>query len=120
MRAQKCEEQTYHRSDGKRTSASQLVTLLMSPFRLPRNAHLWVPGYVRSVIESRKRLTRGSTTHVIFTVADHFEPGRGRPGLDVERERIRMWTERYPELAVRFMDADGYHPQHTFFYPEEE
>lgn len=86
----------------------------------PRNAHLWVPGYIRSVIEARQRSTDRSTIHVIFTVADHFEPGRGRPGLAVERERIRMWTERYPELAVRFMDADGYHPQHTFFYPEEE
>ena len=30
------------------------------------------------------------------------------------------WTKKYPVLAQRHKDCDGRHPQHTFFYPEEE
>jgi hypothetical protein len=53
-------------------------------------------------------------------MADHFEPGHGDPGLDVERARMDTWVEQLPRLAARFADADGRPPRHTFFFPAEQ
>jgi hypothetical protein len=57
---------------------------------------------------------------VLFCIADHFEPAHGAPGLDVERARVRTWTEQLPKLAARFRDTDGRPPRHTFFFPAEQ
>jgi hypothetical protein len=40
--------------------------------------------------------------------------------VDVERARVARWCHDYPLLAQRFRDADGCHPKHSFFFPEEE
>jgi hypothetical protein len=37
----------------------------------------------------------------------------------MQRARVSAWVERYPVLAQRFVDSDGRHPQHTFYFPEE-
>jgi hypothetical protein len=73
---------------------------------------------VRHVTRRRPR-TDGVTT-IVVCVADHYEPGWGRPGIERERERVMEWTRRWPELAARHRDARGRQPQHTFFYPQEE
>ena len=50
-----------------------------------------------------------------------FEPQWGREiSIEQERERVDRWVSRYPEMANGHVDADGFHPQHTFFYPEED
>jgi hypothetical protein len=92
----------------------------MIPRRLPRNAHLWLPGYLRSVRRRRRQTGHRPLLHVFFCLADHFEPAHGNPGITVERERVRAWTEGLPRLAARHRDADGRPPQHTFFFPAEE
>lgn len=46
--------------------------------------------------------------HLIFIFVDHFEPQRA--------EHVAAWVERYPAVADAFADADGVHPQHTWFY----
>jgi len=46
--------------------------------------------------------------HLIFVFVDHFEPRAP--------EDVQAWARRYPEVARRFADADGRHPQHTWFY----
>jgi hypothetical protein len=51
---------------------------------------------------------------------DHFEPAWKRPGLEVEAARVDRWCRGYPLIARNFVDSDGCHPKHTFFYPEEE
>lgn len=86
--------------------------------RLPRNAHLWLPGLMRSRWR-RQRIVEGPID-VLLCIADHFEPGHGNPGLDVERSRVDAWIERLPALASRFRDADGHQPRHTFFFPIEQ
>jgi hypothetical protein len=59
--------------------------------------------------------------HLIFCFVDHFEPRwGGARDMPRERERVRTWIENYPALAMKFVDADGCHPKHTFFFPEEE
>src|SRR3546814_19886550 len=56
----------------------------------------------------------------MFCFVDHYEPMHGRPGLDIQRARVDRWCRDYRALAGRHRDADGRHPQHGFFYPEEE
>ena len=87
--------------------------------RLPRNAHLWLPGLLRSA-RRREHAPPSAPTDVLFCIADHFEPAHGSPGLEIERARVRKWSEQLPALAAHFRDADGRPPRHTFFYPVEQ
>lgn len=50
--------------------------------------------------------------HLIFIFVDHFEPEHAA--------QVGAWTERYPATAGAFTDADGVHPQHTWFYDGED
>jgi len=87
---------------------------------LLRRRHVlqWLPGYIRTRL--RPTDTVDGPTHIIFCFVDHFEPAWKRPGLEVESARVARWCQDYPLLAGRFTDADGCHPKHTFFFPEEE
>jgi hypothetical protein len=86
---------------------------------LPRNAQIWLPGYLRSRLE-RERPAAGVTVDVLLCIADHFEPAHGAASPRVARARVAEWTRRYPALACRYRDADGRPPQHTFFFPAEQ
>ncbi|HFD87759.1 MAG TPA: hypothetical protein ENJ35_08815, partial [Gammaproteobacteria bacterium] len=66
------------------------------------------------------RPENGQTIHVMFAFTDHFEPQWERPDRKKEDQRVSVWEKKYPELAMKFTDADGRHPVHSFFYPEEE
>ncbi len=79
----------------------------------------WLPGYVGSVF-SRPRRVDG-LKHLMFCIADHFEPF----GYRVPREETlyyfkRIWMEAYPASTQLFQDADGKHPNHTFFFPQDQ
>lgn len=56
---------------------------------------------------------------ILFCVADHYEPDYRASSVEHETARVRRWLIEYPRFARRFRDADGRHPQHTFFYPAE-
>ncbi len=58
--------------------------------------------------------------HVLFCFVDHYEPQWRNPDRAQEDARVDRWVRDYPRLARRHKDADGRHPTHTFFYPEEE
>ena len=81
-----------------------------------KNMHLWLRAY----LARRKPAANGGPVHVMFAFVDHYEPQWGRPTYEVEVSRVARWRDGYPALAGRHRDADGVHPQHTFFYPEEE
>lgn len=83
-----------------------------------RNALVWIGSYLRSAFRPSARVE--DTKHVLFCFVDHFEPQWHRPTREVEDERVRRWCTEYPAMAGQFRDADGVHPQHSFFYPEEE
>lgn len=83
-----------------------------------RNALVWIGSYLRNALRPTPRV-RG-TRHVLFCFVDHFEPQWHRPTQDVADERVRRWCTEYPAMAAKFKDADGVHPQHCFFFPEEE
>ena len=64
-----------------------------------------------------------SKKHVIFTIADHFEPAwKANGALDIESQRRRL--DEYHKLARKtgeaVTDADGTKFRHTNFYPAEQ
>jgi len=64
--------------------------------------------------------------HLIFVVADHFEPailpenGSARAPYDVQESRLETWCREYPLLVDDFRDHDGRPFCHTYFYPAEQ
>jgi hypothetical protein len=104
-------------SGGGETTAAGIASLEDHIRRVTRNAHLWLPGYVRSRLSE---LGRVKARHVWVVLADHFEPLWQRPSSEVASARVRTWREKWPEVAARHRDSDGRHPRYTFFYPEEE
>lgn len=91
------------------------------PIALPRHAEIWLTASLRSLLRARREArARQGALHVLLAVADHYEPLHGGASADVGRRRVAAWADRYPTLASAFVDADGRHPQHTFFYPIEQ
>lgn len=84
---------------------------------LPRSAHIWLPGYLKSL---RRPKPAWDQVCVWVTVADHFEPLRGRADLAKGLERVQRWRRAWPEIAQRHRDSIGSPAQYTLFYPEEE
>jgi hypothetical protein len=84
--------------------------------KLPRNAQLWAPGYLSSLM----RGPHPSGATVWLSICDHFEPLWHKPDLETARTRVAAWKRMWPEIARRHADSEGRPPQYTFFYPEEE
>lgn len=76
----------------------------------------WLPAYLASRF-ARRTFTR--PTHVLFAIADHFEPDVGGADVAEQLARVERWVREYPALARRHRDADGCWPRYTFFYPAE-
>jgi hypothetical protein len=78
----------------------------------------WLPGYLDSVLRRPRACTR--PRHLLFCVADHFEPRRGGVDAAAARADVASWVDAYPGAVRGFRDAAGRPAQHTFFYPHEE
>ncbi len=85
------------------------------PFTLPRNAQIWLPGYLKSCLGRRQGIK-----NVYLAICDHFEPLRGNADIKTGLERVMRWRRSWPEIAKRHTDSTGRPAQYTFFYPEEE
>jgi len=87
----------------------------------------WLPGYLASVMRPERCTGK---RHLLFCIADHFEPfdrtiqadGRITGGVsDTEaRGLVKDWCGEYRAVLGEFRDADGVAPRHTFFYPWDE
>lgn len=89
--------------------------------KLPRHAEIWLPGYLRSLVEGRRARRRvQGVTDILLCVADHYEPLHGQVSSEVGLRRVRAWREAYPRLFSGLRDADGRPPRHTFFFPIEQ
>ncbi|MGQ9608238.1 MAG: hypothetical protein ACUVWN_02980 [bacterium] len=84
-----------------------------------RNIHIWLPNYI---IKKRTKVDMSSDTqkHIIFAIADHFEPKWNHVTEKKEQERVFTWINNYPQMALSHCDSDGKYPQHTWFYPYDE
>ena len=84
-----------------------------------RDLDIWLVPYCRFAWKNRGRRPAGPI-HLLFCVADHFEPKGGGATPDQAAARVRRWVETYPQLFGGLQDSDGRAPRHTFFYPAEE
>jgi hypothetical protein len=86
----------------------------------------WLPGYLRSC----RRRSRVAQSHLLFCIADHFEPLNRTIGDDGVATGgnvpqsvagdVAAWCDRYRDQFAEFHDSDGRSPMHTFFYPWDE
>jgi hypothetical protein len=64
--------------------------------------------------------------HVIFALADHFEPaivpedGQKRAPRSEQERRLQCWAREYPKIVDGWRDHDGRPLVHTYFYPAEQ
>lgn len=83
----------------------------------------WLARYPFDRAGARLRQNSGKPKHIIFTVADHFEPSWSENGLlDVDTQRRKL--DAYHKLACKtgaaIIDADGTKFRHTNFFPAEQ
>ena len=79
----------------------------------------WLWNYVKEQFQTKPEVK--GTTHIMFCFVDHYEPQwLNKDNIELERERVDRWMVDYPKMASKFTDADGNHPKHSFFFPEEE
>lgn len=73
-----------------------------------------------------RRRPRVRPIHLIFALADHFEPAivpvvpGGYADREVQKRRVERWCLEYPRLADGWRDSDGSPFRHTYFYPAEQ
>jgi hypothetical protein len=84
---------------------------------LPRNAQLWLPGYVRGRMSAGRTPVGG---RVWVAIADHWEPYWLKPSDEVAAQRVAVWAKHWPEISRKHSDSTGRAPQYTFYYPQEE
>jgi hypothetical protein len=64
--------------------------------------------------------------HLIFALADHFEPsivpenGRAHEPLSEQERRVKYWCSEYPRAVDSWRDHEGRPFVHTYFYPAEQ
>jgi hypothetical protein len=99
-----------------------LTALALAAGLYQRNVHLWIAGHTRRALALAWAGTRRhpGPTHLMFLFVDHYEPLAAGADDALGRRRVQRWLDEYPRLAGKFTDADGCHPKHSFFYPEEE
>src|SRR5579862_7420478 len=84
-----------------------------------RGINRWILPYVLQT--TKRRAPRpGQMIHVIFCIADHYEPGNGGVSPSQARDRVAAWVRDYPRNLGEFRDSDGRNPRHSFFYPMEQ
>lgn len=96
----------------------------MESFRKLKSNLPWLNAYVW------RRLTRRFVTrdgvHVIFCIADHFEPaiipnqGSARADKYERERRLELWCREIPRALGPWRDREGKPFYHTYFYPAEQ
>jgi len=97
------------------------LSLLLVTFYLvlrSRNIHIWFWAYLKQFVTLRVAST--STKHIYVCLADHYEPYLDNVDQNRAHARVKRWVEEYPKIAKQHSDSNGRHPQHSYFYPEEE
>ncbi len=84
---------------------------------------LWRAGEM----SRRERATNGGSSrpqHLIFVVANHFEPGWDASGrildLPTQERRLEDWCRQAQTIGEAVRDHDGTPFRHTNFYPAEQ
>jgi hypothetical protein len=99
-------------------SANETTYLTKLKWNLP-----WLVRY--PFVRAKSFLERNAfeKKHIIFTVANHFEPSWKRNGLldlDAQRRRLDDYHKLARKTGEAVRDADGTKFRHTNFYPAEQ
>jgi len=109
-------------SPGSANPPNNLSTLARLRKRISY-ASRWLPTY------AWQRLTRRTPqgpVHLIFALADHFEPaiipqdGQARAPYQEQERRLERWCATYPRHVEKWRDHEGRPFVHTYFYPAEQ
>jgi len=88
------------------------------------NSMCWLPAYVWQGMT--RTPSRVGQRHLIFALADHFEPSirpetpREFASRDVQEQRLEKWCRVYPNAFDPWRDSAGFPFVHTYFYPAEQ
>lgn len=89
------------------------------PLNLPKNAEIWLPGYLRD--RASRLLRREPPRRLWVAITDHYEPLGGKVSMNTALDRVARWEDLWPKIAdAAPRDADGKPPCYSFFYPQEE
>jgi hypothetical protein len=84
----------------------------------------WMTNYpfwrVREWFSRPREMTK---QHLIFIIANHFEPAwgvSGNAGLKLQIKRVNAWSEKAKGIAESLKDSEGRSYRHTYFYPIEQ
>lgn len=83
----------------------------------------WMVRYPFVRANSLLRAGSNGQRHIIFTVANHFEPSWSENGLldlDAQRRRLDDYHKLARKTGEAVLDADGTKFRHTNFYPAEQ
>lgn len=83
----------------------------------------WLTRYPFWRLETSLRRGAKTPKHLIFVVANHFEPAWSENGfldLDTQRRRLDDWFEKARKIGETVRDSDGTKFRHTNFYPAEQ
>ena len=97
-------------------SAESFITKLK--WNLP-----WLVRYPFERAANRLQQNAFEKKHIIFTIANHFEPSWSANGLldlDTQLRRLDKWHELARAIGEAVRDADGTKFRHTNFYPAEQ
>ncbi len=87
--------------------------------KLPRNAELWLAGYIRE--RTKRLLDQSPPKRVWVSITDHYEPLGGQVSMETAIQRVSQWQDSWPKIASAApRDMWGKQPCYTFFYPQEE
>ena len=83
-----------------------------------RNMHIWILAYLSQRLSPARSVA--GKKHIYFCLADHYEPYFKKVDQATARGLVDTWVSQYEAIASRHTDSFGKHPQHSYFYPEEE
>ncbi len=83
----------------------------------------WLARYPFERVASFVQRTAFEKKHIVFTIANHFEPAWSAGGLlniDDQRRRLDEWHLMARRTGEALRDVDGTKFRHTNFYPAEQ
>ena len=102
----------------KRIIALFITVLIISCFTIAINLivnkkmQYWIPSYLLQILTKEAKIENNQPMHIMFLMVDHFEPSK--------QTNVNVWTKRYPEIASKYSDSNGFNPQYTWFFPIEQ
>src|SRR3954465_2207872 len=88
-----------------------------------RDALPWLARYPFARAETFLQSSSNEKKHIVFTVANHFEPSWKASGfhdLDGQLRRLDDWHKMARATGDAVRDVDGTKFRHTNFYPGEQ